>query len=83
MRKLIVSILTSLDGVMQAPGGPSEDPSGNFALVFCLRDDPGMDLSAAGFDGKDESLYWVAKPTKYSRQIPFASLSVAEPSAKD
>ncbi|UNK39100.1 dihydrofolate reductase family protein [Shinella sp. H4-D48] len=30
MRKLIVSAFTSLDGVMQAPGGPQEDPIGGF-----------------------------------------------------
>lgn len=32
MRKLIVSTLASLDGIMQAPGGPEEDPTGGFAL---------------------------------------------------
>lgn len=31
MRKLIVGMMTSLDGVMQAPGGPEEDPTGGFA----------------------------------------------------
>jgi len=32
MRKIIVATFTSLDGVMQAPGGPREDPTGGFAL---------------------------------------------------
>ena len=30
MRKLIVLSFISLDGVMQAPGGPEEDPTGGF-----------------------------------------------------
>ena len=32
MRKLIAAAFVSLDGVMQAPGGPEEDPLENFAL---------------------------------------------------
>lgn len=32
MRKIIVASFTSLDGVMQAPGGPQEDPTGGFAF---------------------------------------------------
>ncbi len=29
MRKVIVGAMVSMDGVMQAPGGPEEDPTGN------------------------------------------------------
>ena len=32
MRKLTGAVFISLDGVMQAPGGPEEDPTGNFRL---------------------------------------------------
>src|SRR4029450_497935 len=58
MRKLIASTFTSLDGVMQAPGGPTEDPTGNFRLggwLFAFMDAE-TDLSASGFDGKDREL---------------------------
>jgi dihydrofolate reductase len=30
MRKLVTAAFVSLDGIMQAPGGPEEDPSGGF-----------------------------------------------------
>jgi dihydrofolate reductase len=30
VRKLVVNTMISLDGVMQAPGGPDEDPTGGF-----------------------------------------------------
>ena len=58
MRKLIASTFTSLDGVMQAPGGPDEDPTENFTLGGWTSAfwDEAMDLSAAGFDGKDREL---------------------------
>jgi dihydrofolate reductase len=58
MRKLITSTFISLDGVMQAPGGTEEDPTENFTLggwTFAFGDEA-MELSAAGFDGKDREL---------------------------
>ncbi|HEY5996718.1 MAG TPA: dihydrofolate reductase family protein [Candidatus Deferrimicrobiaceae bacterium] len=58
MRRLIASTFVSLDGIMQAPGGPDEDPTGGFALggwMFQYRDEA-MDISAAGFDGRDREL---------------------------
>ena len=48
MRKLIVAEQISLDGVMQSPGAPDEDPSGAFRLggwVVPYADDAiGQDL---------------------------------------
>lgn len=32
MRKIIGAVFVSLDGIMQAPGGPTEDPTGGFSL---------------------------------------------------
>jgi dihydrofolate reductase len=32
MRRIVASAFVSLDGVMQAPGGPEEDPTGGFAF---------------------------------------------------
>jgi len=58
MRKLIASTFVSLDGIMQAPGGPEEDPTGSFTLggwTFNYWDE-GMDISASGFNGKDREL---------------------------
>jgi len=43
MRKVIVGAMVSLDGVMQAPGAPQEDPTGGFKFggwVAPLGDDP-------------------------------------------
>lgn len=58
MRKLIASTFVSLDGVMQAPGGPQEDPGGGFAFggwTFPFWDDA-MGRDMRGFDGKDREL---------------------------
>ena len=58
MRKLIASTFVSLDGIMQAPGGPEEDPSGGFSFggwTFNYWDET-MDPSTSGFDGKDREL---------------------------
>jgi dihydrofolate reductase len=58
MRRLIASTFASLDGVMQAPGGPEEDPMAEFPLggwSFNFWDES-MDPSTSGFDGKDREL---------------------------
>jgi len=49
MRKIIAATFVSLDGVMQAPGGPEEDPAGGFRFggwTFHYWDDA---MGAFGF----------------------------------
>jgi dihydrofolate reductase len=50
MRKIIVATFVSLDGVMQAPGGPKEDPTGGF--VFGGWTAPYFDAALGGSMGE-------------------------------
>jgi dihydrofolate reductase len=50
MRKLTGAVFQSLDGIMQAPGGPEEDPSGGFKFGGWTF--PFFDESAQGPMGK-------------------------------
>ena len=58
MRKIRGSTFVSLDGVMQAPGGPTEDPTGGFAhggwLPQFFDEEVGQAIDA--FFGKDYAL---------------------------
>jgi len=54
MRRLVVNTFVTLDGVMQAPGGPEEDPTGGFehgGWSFTYWDDA-MGEAMAEFMGK-------------------------------
>jgi dihydrofolate reductase len=58
MRRLVASTFVSLDGVIQAPGGPEEDPTNGFSCggwTFNFWDEV-MGRSMTGFDGKDRDL---------------------------
>lgn len=60
MRRLIVSTFVSLDGVMQAPGGPAEDPTGGFTLggwTFPYWDEQsGAAIARTGLDSRGRDL---------------------------
>jgi hypothetical protein len=66
MRRLIASTMVSLDGVLQAPGGPEEDPTAGFALggwSFPFWDDA-PDRDMRGLDGKDRELRRSSDPAR-------------------
>ena len=54
MRKLTAAIFISLDGVIQAPGGPDEDPTSNFRLGGWVQpywgDSPFSDVIMGEYD---------------------------------
>ena len=54
MRKLVVNTFMSVDGVMQSPGGPDEDPTGGFThggwAVNYFDDEMMEQMSEAGYE---------------------------------
>lgn len=56
MRKVAGTVFVSLDGVMQAPGGPTEDPTGGFdqgGWQFKFPDPEADEALGATFEGYD------------------------------
>ena len=58
-RKLTAAVFVSLDGVMQAPGGPTEDPTGGFRFggwTAPFDDESGQRIMAPLFEGEHDLL---------------------------
>jgi dihydrofolate reductase len=75
MRRLIVTVFTSLDGVVQAPGGPNEDRSGGFALggwSVALWDDMMSQASASFMEGGFDLLLGRGTYDIFASHYPFA-----------
>jgi dihydrofolate reductase len=82
MRQLIVNTFMSLDGVMQAPGGPQEDPSGDFTRggwSFGYWDEQ-MGAVMAGLMGKPFDLVLGRKTYEiFAAHWPYSDEPAAEP----
>jgi hypothetical protein len=71
MRKLIVSEFITLDGVIQSPGYPDEDPSGGFEAGGWQQRyfDDVFGRAAMGGLAASGACCWVAGPMRSSRGI--------------
>ena len=69
MRKLIVSTFVTLDGVMQAPGGPEEDPTGGLTYGGWTVNywDDMMGQVMGGYMANHLSYYWAGRHMKSLR----------------
>jgi dihydrofolate reductase len=96
-RQLVVNTFVSLDGVMQAPGGPEEDPTGGFEfggwIVNFWDDEAGQEMGE--FMGKPFDLvlgrktyeifaaYWPYSDQPYAAGLNRATKYVASQTLKD
>jgi hypothetical protein len=51
MRRIVANMFMTLDGVMQAPGGPEEDPTGGFKQIDCKISTTGVIIATYLRDG--------------------------------
>lgn len=75
MRRIVGAAFVSLDGVIQAPGGPEEDPSGGFALggwLFDYFDDEVGERIDALFGGEFDLLLGRRTYDIFAAYWPFA-----------
>ena len=84
MRKIVANTFVSLDGVMQAPGGPEEDPSGGFKLGGWSVNywDEAMGQIMDGFMGKQFDLLLGRKTYEiFAAHWPFVHDGPEKPAA--
>ena len=82
MRKLIVGMMTSLDGVVQAPGGPEEDPTGGFEYggwVFPHWDEVGGQAMAESFARPFDLLLGRRTYEIFAAYWPYQQGEIADP----
>ncbi|HEV2817180.1 MAG TPA: dihydrofolate reductase family protein [Allosphingosinicella sp.] len=82
MRKLIVGMMASLDGVMQAPGGPEEDPTGGFEFggwVFPHWDEVGGKAMSESFARPFDLLLGRRTYEIFAAYWPYQEGEIADP----
>ena len=89
MRRIHAGAFVSLDGVMQAPGGPEEDPTGGFThggWVAPYWDDTAGESMAPLFEEPFDLLLgavltWLARPKRRPKTAPGQELVPAQATA--
>ena len=82
MRRVVVAGFVSLDGVMQAPGGPEEDPTGGFrhgGWVFPLWDEVLDEAMGEAFAKPFDLLLGRRTYEIFAGYWPFAKGEIADP----
>ena len=82
MRKLTVGAMISLDGVMQAPGGPEEDPTGGFEFggwVFPHWDEVGGQAMGENFATPFDLLLGRRTYEIFAAYWPYLEGEIADP----